>query len=97
MCADDYVKDISNKPLREKRSYTKALKDVYEWLDTREVSIKQHGVDNYECIMAFLKMFIDNPDPLMELGDMAKYKEPPIVEEKINKYFENKKKRKQGE
>ena len=97
MYTDYHISDTAELPLREKRYYTKALRDAYEWLDTRDVSIKQYGADNYECIMAFLKMFIENPEPLMELGDMARYKEPPIVEEKINKYFENKKKRKQGE
>ena len=97
MYTDYYINDTAGLHLCEKRYYTKALRDAYEWLDTRNVSIKQYGADNYECIMAFLKMFIENPEPLMELGDMARYEEPPIVEEKINKYFENKKKRKQGE
>ena len=96
MYTDYYISDTTDVPLREKRYYKKALRDVYEWLDAREVSIKQYGADNYECIMAFLKMFIDNPEPLMELGDMARYDEPPIVEEKINKYFENKKEKRVG-
>ena len=93
------VEDLrdSGIPLSEMRYYRKALRDVYNWFDTRSVSIKQFNVGNYACMMAFLKMFAENPDSLMELGDMAIYKEPPIVEEKINKYFENKKKRKQGE
>ena len=91
MYTDDYIKDTSNKPLREKRSYTKALKDVYEWLDMRAVAIKQYGADNYECVMAFLKMFIDDPEPLMEFGDMAKYEDPQVVVKKIEQYFKNKK------
>ena len=97
MYVDGYVKDISGKSLREKRSYTKALKDAYEWLDTRSVSIKQYGADNYECIMAFLKMFIDSPEPLMELGDMARYEEPQVVAEKIEKYFKSKNTMEQGD
>ena len=93
----DHTTPYTNIPLSEMRYYRKALRDVYNWFDTRSVSIKGYKIGNYDCMMAFLKMFIENPDPLMELGDMARYKEPPIVEEKINKYFENKKKRKQGE
>ena len=90
MYTDYYISDTAEIPLREKRYYTKALRDAYEWLDTRDVSIKQYGADNYECIMAFLKMFIDNPEPLMELGDMARYEEPQVVADKIEKYFKNK-------
>ena len=76
----------SNVPLPMMIYYKKALRDAYNWLESRSNDIKFYRLGTYDCMMAFLKMFAETPIPLMEYGDEAEYDNPEVVKNKIQKY-----------
>lgn len=74
---------LSNIPLPMMKYYRKALRDVYSWLDARSDKIKYFNCGSYKYMMAFLKMFMENPNLLMEYGEYAEYVTPKIINEQV--------------
>lgn len=72
-------------PLYAMRYYRKALRDVVDWMDNHSESMKTYHLTTGKDYMAILRMFRDNPDPLMDYGEHAKYESPPECAKKSKK------------
>lgn len=75
----------SNIPLPMMKYYRKALRDAYSWLEARSEQIKHFNCGSYKYMMEFLKMFMENPNLLMEYGEYAEYTTPKIINEQVKK------------
>lgn len=88
---DTWNKRIAGRPLREPvslpemRPYRKALRDVVNWFENHSIVMSGYKLTTGKDYMAFLRMFRDNPDNLMEYGEMAEYSVPDACMEKVNK------------
>lgn len=76
---------LSNVSLPMMKYYRKALRDAYNWLSARSEKIKYFNCGTYKYMMAFLKMFIENPEPLMNYGDYAEYETPEVITKQVEK------------
>lgn len=79
-------------PLPYIKAYRKALRDVVDWLERHEQQIKTYKLTTGKDYMAFLRMFRDKPDSLMEMGGFADgYKVPDECKYKVKKVIEKRK------
>ena len=86
-------------PLYAMRYYRKALRDVVDWLENHSESTKTFRLTTGKDYMAMLRLFRDDPEPLMEYGAHAGYEVPPECAKKIQKIkeqYRNKKGAKNG-
>ena len=73
-------------PLPYIKAYRKALRDVVDWLERHEQQMKAYKLTTGKDYMAFLRMFRDEPDNLMEMGGFAdKYRVPDECKDKVKK------------
>lgn len=84
-------------PLYAMRYYRKALRDAVDWLENHSESMKFFHLTTGKDYMVMLRMFRDNPDPLMEYGAHAEYEAPPECAKKIRKVKERYRKEKGAE
>ena len=76
-------------PLPYIKAYRKALRDVVDWLERHEQQMKAYKLTTGKDYMAFLRMFRDDSDSLMEMGGFAdKYKLPDECKDKVKKVIE---------
>ena len=81
-------------PLPYIKAYCKALRDVVDWLERHEYQMKAYKLTTGKDYMAFLRMFRDAPDNLMEMGGFADgYKIPDECKNKAKKAIEKRKER----
>ena len=74
------------------KAYRKALRDVVDWLERHEQQMKAYKLTTGKDYMAFLRMFRDAPDSLMEMGGFAdEYKVPDECKDKVKKVIEKRK------
>lgn len=88
-----------NIPLYAMRYYRKALRDVVDWMENHSDSMKFYHLTTGKDYMAMLRLFRDDPEPLMEYGAHAGYEVPPECAKKIQKIkeqYRNKKGAKNG-
>ena len=79
-------------PLPYIKAYRKALRDVVDWLERHEQQMKAYKLTTGKDYMAFLRMFRDAPDNLMEMGGFAdEYKVPDECKNKVKKVIEKRK------
>ena len=79
-------------PLPYIKAYRKALRDVVDWLERHEQQMKAYKLTTGKDYMAFLRMFRDAPDNLMEMGGFADgYKVPDECKDKVKKVIEKRK------
>ena len=79
-------------PLPYIKAYRKALRDVVDWLERHEQQMKVYKLTTGKDYMAFLRMFRDSPDNLMEMGGFAdEYKMPDECKDKVKKVIEKRK------
>ena len=79
-------------PLPYIKAYRKALRDVVDWLERHEQQMKVYKLTTGKDYMAFLRMFRDAPDNLMEMGGFAdEYKVPDECKDKVKKVIEKRK------
>ena len=79
-------------PLPYIKAYRKALRDVVDWLERHEQQMKVYKLTTGKDYMAFLRMFRDAPDNLMEMGGFAdEYKVPDECKDKVKKVIETRK------
>ena len=79
-------------PLPYIKAYRKALRDVVDWLERHEQQMKVYKLTTGKDYMAFLRMFRDAPDNLMEMGGFAdEYKVPDECKNKVKKVIEKRK------
>lgn len=79
-------------PLQYIKAYRKALRDVVDWLERHEQQMKACKLTTGKDYMAFLRMFRDEPDNLMEMGGFAdEYKVPDECNDKVKKAIEKRK------
>ena len=79
-------------PLHYIKAYRKALRDVVDWLERHEQQMKAYKLTTGKDYMAFLRMFRDAPDNLMEMGGFAdEYKVPDECKDKVKKVIEKRK------
>ena len=79
-------------PLPYIKAYRKALRDVVDWLERHEQQMKAYKLTTGKDYMAFLRMFRDAPDNLMEMGGFAdEYKVPGECKDKVKKVIEKRK------
>ena len=79
-------------PLPYIKAYRKALRDVVDWLERHEQQMKAYKLTTGKDYMAFLRMFRDVPDNLMEMGGFADgYKVPDECKDKVKKVIEKRK------
>ena len=79
-------------PLPYIKAYRKALRDVVDWLERHEQQMKVYKLTTGKDYMAFLRMFRDAPDNLMEMGGFAdEYKMPDECKDKVKKVIEKRK------
>ena len=79
-------------PLHYIKAYRKALRDVVDWLERHEQQMKAYKLTIGKDYMAFLKMFRDAPNNLMEMGGFAdEYKVPDECKDKVKKVIEKRK------
>lgn len=79
-------------PLPYIKTYRKALRDVVDWLEQHERQIKAYKLTTGKDYMAFLRMFRDAPDGLMEMGSFADgYRVPNECKDKVKKVIEKRK------
>lgn len=82
-------------PLQYIKAYHKALRDVVDWLERHEQQMKAYKLTTGKDYMAFLRMFRDAPDNLMEMGGFAdEYKVPDECKDKVKKVIEKRKEKK---
>ena len=73
-------------PLPYIKAYRKALRDVVDWLERHEQQMKAYKLTTGKDYMAFLRMFRDAPNNLMEMGGFAdEYKVPDECKDKVKK------------
>lgn len=76
-------------PLPYIKAYRKALRDVVDWLERHEQQMKTYKLTTGKDYMAFLRMFRDEPDSLMEMGGLADgYRVPDECRDKVRKTIE---------
>lgn len=76
-------------PLPYIKAYRKSLRDVVDWLERHEQQMKTYKLTTGKDYMAFLKMFRDESDSLMEMGGFADgYGVPDECKEKVRKVIE---------
>lgn len=74
------------------KAYRKALRDVVDWLERHEQQMKAYKLTTGKDYMAFLRMFRDMPDNLMEMGGFAdEYRAPDECKDKVKKTIEKRK------
>ena len=79
-------------PLPYIEAYRKALRDVVDWLERHEQQMKAYKLTTGKDYMAFLRMFRDDPDNLMEMGGFAdEYRVPDECKDKVKKVIEKRK------
>lgn len=79
-------------PLPYIKAYRKALRDVVDWLERYEQQMKAYELITGKDYMAFLRMFRDSPDDLMEMGGFAdEYGVPDECKDKVKKAIEKRK------
>lgn len=79
-------------PLPYIKAYRKALRDVVDWLERQEQQMKAYKLTTGKDYMAFLRMFRDAPDNLMEMGGFAdEYRVPDECKDKVKKVIEKRK------
>ena len=79
-------------PLPYIKAYRKALRDIVDWLERHEQQMKAYKLTTGKDYMAFLRMFRDAPDNLMEMGGFAdEYKVPDECKDKAKKVLEKRK------
>ena len=79
-------------PLPYIKAYRKALRDVVDWLERHEQQMKAYQLTTGKDYMAFLRMFRDAPDNLMEMGGFAdEYRVPDECKDKVKKVIEKRK------
>ena len=79
-------------PLPYIKAYRKALRDVVDWLERHEQQMKAYKLTTGKDYMAFLRMFRDAPDNLMEMGGFAdEYKVPDECKDKVKKVIDKRK------
>lgn len=79
-------------PLPYIKAYRKALRDIVDWLERHEQQMKAYKLTTGKDYMAFLRMFRDAPDNLMEMGGFAdEYKVPDECKDKVKKVIEKRK------
>ena len=79
-------------PLPYIKAYRKALRDVVDWLERHEQQMKAYKLTTGKDYMAFLRMFRDAPDNLMEMDGFAdEYKVPDECKDKVKKVIEKRK------
>ena len=79
-------------PLPYIKAYRKALRDIVDWLERHEQQMKAYKLTTGKDYMAFLRMFRDAPDNLMEMGGFAdEYKMPDECKDKVKKVIEKRK------
>ena len=79
-------------PLQYIKAYRKALRDVVDWLEWHEQHMKAYKLTTGKDYMAFLRMFRDEPDGLMEMGGFADgYRVPDECKDKVKKVIEKRK------
>lgn len=72
------------------KAYRKALCDIVDWLERHEQQMKAYKLTTGKDYMAFLRMFRDAPDDLMEMGGFAdEYGVPDECRDKVKKAIEN--------
>ena len=72
-------------PLWGMQFYRKALRDSVDWLERHSDQMKFFHLTQGKDVVAFLKMFRDDPDALMEHGGFAEYGAPKDCLSKIEK------------
>ena len=76
-------------PLPYIKAYRKALRDVVDWLERHEQQMKAYKLTTGKDYMAFLRMFRDDPDSLMEMGGFAdEYRVADECKDKVKKVIE---------
>lgn len=71
------------------KAYRKALRDVVDWLERHEQQMKTYKLTTGKDYMAFLRMFRNEPDSLMEMGGFADgYRVPDECKDKVKKVIE---------
>lgn len=79
-------------PLQYIKAYRKALRDVVDWLERHEQQMKVYKLTTGKDCMAFLRMFRDEPNSLMEMGCFADgYRVPDECKNKVKKVIEKRK------
>ena len=79
-------------PLQYIKAYRKALRDVVDWLERHEQQMKAYKLTTGKDYMAFLRMFRDEPNSLMEMGGFADgYRVPDECKNKVKKVIEKRK------
>ena len=79
-------------PLPYIKAYRKALRDVVDWLERHEQQMKAYKLTTGKDCMAFLRMFRDEPNSLMEMGGFADgYRVPDECKNKVKKVIEKRK------
>lgn len=82
-------------PLPYIKAYRKALRDVVDWLEWHEQQMKVYKLTTGKDYMAFLKMFRDEPNSLMEMSGFAdEYRVPDECKDKVKKVIEKQKEKK---
>lgn len=72
-------------PLWGMKYYRKALRDVVDWLEQHSDRMNSFRLTTGKDYMAFLRMFRDDPEMLMEYGGHAQYPTPEGCREKVRK------------
>lgn len=72
-------------PLWGMRYYRKALRDAVDWLESHSIQMKTYRLTTGKDYMEFLRMFRDDPEPLMDYGGHAQYPTPEKCREKVKK------------
>lgn len=71
------------------KAYRKALRDVVDWLERHGQQMKTYKLTTGKDYMAFLRMFRNEPDSLMEMGGFADgYRVPDECKDKVKKVIE---------
>lgn len=79
-------------PLQYIKAYRKALRDVVDWLERHKQQMTSYKLTTGKDYMAFLRMFRDAPDNLMEMGGFADgYGVPDECKDKVKKAIEKRK------
>ena len=76
-------------PLPYIKAYRKALRDVVDLLERYEYQMKAYKLTTGKDYMAFLRMFRDEPNSLIEMGGFAdEYRVPDECKDKVKKAIE---------
>lgn len=76
-------------PLPYIKAYRKALRDVVDWLERHEQQTKIYKLTTGKDCTAFIRIFRDEPDSLMEMSGFADgYRVPDECKDKVKKAIE---------